>query len=255
MDLKNILYEIKRTLYNDKIVINENLSIEEQKIEILRLLNRYVVKNYSDWNLREKKSNLDEYVLKNCSQIKSEFNKYLLGLSESEKTTIQDKALIDPKLAKFVNDRGIKITTMNIKRNIKLSGFSIRKSRKSYILAYREKELSFQDKRYIIASELINIVINEIIPRQHQFRDKRVISFTTLNDSSSKYSNLIKSIVIDYYITEQSIKSLLENGGMWKQNNDIVSSLCNIYKMPRDLVEKRIECSRLGGKIKQLEGR
>ncbi len=255
MDLKDILLEVKRTLYTGNATINENLSTEGMKVEILRLLNKYVVKNYSDRNLTEKKSNLDEYVLKNSAQIKSEFNKFLLGLDKNEKTAVQNKALIDPKLAKMVNNSGVRITMMNIKRNIKISGFSIKKNKKIYILAYRENELGLSEKRYVIASELINIMINELVPRQYQFIDKRVISFTTLDKSSTKYSNLIKSIIIDYYITELSMRSYLENEGMWKNNNDIVSSLCDTYRMPRDLVEKRIESSRLGAKIKQLEGK
>ena len=254
MDLKGILLEIKRTLYFNKKVINENVSNEELKVQIMNLLGEYMVKHYYEKNTAKIKASNDEYVLNNSTQIKSEFNKFLLGLEQKDKTTIESRQLFDIKLAKMLNERKIGIKFMNIDRNLKISGLTLKKTSNSYMVAYRENDLSLIEKRYIIACELVNVIIQDIIPKQYRFKEKRVISFSTLDGSSTKYNNLIRSIIIDYYISEMSIKELL-NDGKLQGIKDIESRLCDIYKMPRDLIEKRIETSRLNNKIKQLEGK
>lgn len=252
MDINDILFEIRRTLFFNKVSVNENLTKEEKKIEILKLLNKYLVKNYLDNDFSNTKRMMDEYVLNNSSKIKSVFNKYLANMKEQERTSISTNQRFDCKLAKMINDKGIRITFMNIEKNIKLKGFSMKKTSHSYIVSYREKELSTAEKRYIIACELVNIMIQDLLPPRYQFKDKRVISFTNLNNCSQKYYSLIKSIVVDYYVPEENIKQLLNREPL---NQNIIKLLCETYKMPREIIEERIDKSRLRGKIKQLEGR
>lgn len=255
MDLKEILLEIKRTLFFDKIKIDENVSTEELKVQILDLLSQSMVKHYHGNNIARSKSLSEKYVLDNSTQIKSKFNKFLLSLDTKDKENIQSKERFDPKLAKMINEEKIGITFKAINRNIKISGFTIKKSTNSYIVAYREKELSLSEKRYIIACELVNILIQDSLPKQYQFNINRVISFNNLDSSSIKYIELIKNILMDYYITEISIRKNLEDQSKWHGNDDVVSKLCDIYKMPKQLVMKRITTSRLEEKIKKLEGK
>lgn len=255
MDLKEILLETRRTLYFNKRKINTELSEEELKNQILSMLNGAMVKHYRDDSLAERRKLNEDYIVKNAVKIKSVFNRYLLNLDNKERNAIESGVLVDPKLVKMINTEKVGITFMNIERNIKISSFALKKSSNSYIIATREKDLSLTERRYLVACEIVNILIQDILPRTYQYNKNRVIDFRTLSGGSTRYEELINNIVMDYYLGEMNMRTLLDNDKKWYKEKDVTTRLTSIYKMPKELVKRRIDASRLNGKIKEIESR